>query len=481
MQIASQQWTRAAVPAQPAGASAFAAEPSHHRSLYRALLSPCADASAREAGRALLQRAACAAGDDLPEDAEDLGCWMEATARTANAKYRIYLQQRHDGAPRRYFANRAHALHFLRNVAPTKLVDGAWLHGVLHGRGDARRNDLVRTYVDELGAGSPHHNHVLLYRRLMHTLDLQVDALLPDDRYEQGAVQLALARNPGCLPEIVGFNLGYEQLPLHLLITAYELDELGIDPYYFTLHVTVDNASTGHARRAVQAVQACMPQLGDRAGWWRRVRDGFRASNAGTGTEAVIAGFDIDAEVLRILRDKSGAGNGAHSDHCRIAGRGINDWLADSTQMPELLRAFEAAGWIRRNARAQESRFWKLVQGDRAPMFGVFDGYELQVIHDWLRGDASRDGACWKQMEKAPPGAAIRVLPHRILARRSVAANDAGPPLPHSDLETQALRSELRQATDAGVRDELLIRAMDPSMHWTPAGLYATRLFAASL
>jgi hypothetical protein len=57
---------------------------------------------------------------------------------------------------------------------------------------------------------------------------------------------------------VIGYNLGYEQLPLHLLITSYELNELGIDPYYFTLHVTVDNAGSGHAHKAVQALRDLM-------------------------------------------------------------------------------------------------------------------------------------------------------------------------------------------------------------------------------
>ena len=76
----------------------------------------------------------------------------------------------------------------------------------------------------------------------------------------QGLIQLALAYNSDqFLPELIGYNLGYEQLPLHLLITAYELNELGIDPYYFTLHVTVDNADSGHARKAWEARYAFQP------------------------------------------------------------------------------------------------------------------------------------------------------------------------------------------------------------------------------
>ncbi|MGM2755128.1 iron-containing redox enzyme family protein, partial [Bacillus cereus group sp. Bce019] len=91
---------------------------------------------------------------------------------------------------------------------------------------------------EELGDGMADKNHVKLYRELLARYGLDPVEDLPDDLYRQGLVQLALGWNAQqFLPEIVGFNLGYEQLPLHLLITAYELNELGIDPYYFTLHV----------------------------------------------------------------------------------------------------------------------------------------------------------------------------------------------------------------------------------------------------
>ena len=41
------------------------------------------------------------------------------------------------------------------------------------------------------------------------------------------------------MPEAIGFNLAYEQLAYHLLVTIHELKELKIDPYYFVLHVYV--------------------------------------------------------------------------------------------------------------------------------------------------------------------------------------------------------------------------------------------------
>src|SRR5204863_5849817 len=139
-------------------------------------------------------------------------------------------------------------------------------------------------YLEELGEGIPSRHHVLLYRKLLATHGCEGWQQLSAEHFTQGAIQLALAHHADeFLPEVIGFNLGYEQLPLHLLITAYELKELGLDPYYFTLHVTVDNTDTGHARRAVQAVVDNMPRLGDATAFWRRVRAGYQLSNAGAG------------------------------------------------------------------------------------------------------------------------------------------------------------------------------------------------------
>lgn len=278
-------------------------------------------------------------------------------------------------------------------------------------------------------------------------------------------------------PEVIGFYLGYEQLPLHLLITAYELNELGIDPYYFTLHVTVDNDDTGHARRAVQAVHEALPKLGSTGDFWRRVRNGCKPSGAGTGTHEVIANFDIDAEVLRILSHKSVAGQGAHSDYCRVAGRSVNDWLSQPAHIPGFLAALQQAGWIKRGAPASESRFWGLLQGERAEMFGVFSAYELQVLHDWLRGDASADGQAYTGAALSSP----RRASFRAAARLTAPSQAREACLPNDndllDTDLQQLKQRLAASPDPQAAAQLLVEAMSPGAHWTPAGLYATRLF----
>ena len=55
-----------------------------------------------------------------------------------------------------------------------------------------------------------------------------------------------------------------------------------------------------------------------------------------------------------------------------MAGRSINDWLGDPAQIPAFLQALEGAGWFQRGQDPEHSRFWRLIQGERAEMFGVF-------------------------------------------------------------------------------------------------------------
>ena len=515
-----------------------------HRRLYAQLSQPAPSLAARQRGAQFVQRLLLECSTqhpcDLPGCAQDLQAWMHAQSNSATAQYADYLRSRSAGAARRYFYSRAHALHFLRSVAPTKLVDGSWLYGVVAHAANPHLLPLVRTYVEELGDGQPGKNHVTLYRQLLeqHGLawqdedaslgsgssDPQGDGNgLDDSLYVQGLVQLALGWNAEeFLPEIAGFNLAYEQLPLHLLITAYELNELGIDPCYFTLHVTVDNRSSGHARMACDAVAGLVPRHGGAeavARFWQRVRAGALLADAGVGTAQVIAGFDIEAEVLRIMRAKAGAGAGVHSDYCRVAGRTVNDWLAVPQDMPQFLAALESSGWIRRGEPPQASRFWGLLQGERAEMFGVFSPYELQVICDWLRGPAlSADGLPFGDAAALAGGASPRRRPSfRALQRaaaRTLEKNSAhghagaqgaqgaagasgasaaqqrqGTTLAAAPCPTPAgtdlldtdlpLFREHLQSLHGAERRQALVDAMSPARHWTPTGLYATRLFLA--
>lgn len=401
---------------------------------------------------------------DLPENPADLPAWSQQRTAQVCAEYAAYLAERHAGGPRRYFAQRAQALYFLRAVAPTKEVDGAWLYGCLRYWRDLRLQPLVRTYLEELGDGLAAQNHVLLYRRLLAAQGCELDAGLDDERYRQGAIQLALGlQAEDFLPEVIGYNLGYEQLPLHLLISTYELRELGIDPYYFQLHVTIDNAASGHAAKAVQSVLDNLPQLGDAKDFYRRVSLGYRLNDLGSGSCAVIEGFDLQRELVRMLEHKRPLAAQVHADHCRLDGRTVNQWLAAPDGIEAFLDALQRQGWIKRHRDPSHSRFWRLVEGEGAAMFGVFTPYERQLLHDWIAG------------EQAAPQALRRAPQHEVLALPAGMTEPAA-----QAAERRALLAQL-EALPAAEREARLIELLAPARHHSVAGLAATRLFSELL
>ncbi|MCO7518116.1 MULTISPECIES: iron-containing redox enzyme family protein [unclassified Pseudomonas] len=352
---------------------------------YRTLLEGHAADSAQWLARQL--RRTVAMHDDLPADIDGLDEWATARAAKVAAEHARYLEQRRQGGPRRYFANRSQALWFLQQVAPTKAVDGAWLQGALRHWQDPRYHGLIRTFLEELGDGDARCNHVLIYHRLLGRLGCLDGLPLQSERYLQGALQLALgAQLEQFLPEVLGYNLGYEQPPLHLLITTHELAELGIDAHYFQLHVTIDNAASGHARRAIDSVRQLQPSDAG-AAFYRRVREGYRLNDLGLDTASLIESFDLEAELLGVLERKQVFGRFMHSEHCRLQGRTVNQWLAEPGSMPGFLAALQAQGWVKRGENPAHSRLWTLIDGPTAAMFGVFNTYEKQLWHDWIAGD----------------------------------------------------------------------------------------------
>lgn len=459
--------------------------------VYRALSHGAPAGADRAMARAFLEqqlKQARLLNSDLPEDTAAMEDWINERGEAIGGEYNAYLQQRREGAPRRYFTTKAHALFFLKHVAPTKLVDGAWLYGVLERWDDPDFRPLIQTYLEELGDGVPDKNHVVLYKKLLASNGCDQWQDVGETHLVQGAIQLALGYDAEhFLPEIIGFNLGYEQLPLHLLITAYELNELGIDPYYFTLHITVDNGGTGHAFKAVQALQQLLPRCGDASAFLRRVNDGYRLNDLGAGTTSVIAEFDLETELMHIMAAKSVVGKNMHSDYCRVGGRSINDWLAEPDQIPAMLEALEKAGWIQRGQPADQSRFWRLIQSERAEMFGVFSAYEQQILSDWIAtkpGEAVTPAArtpSFRARQRAldtlglhhsPRSGAARGIIRHHADNNAGSANDSGSVDQLRQLELQVASMGNKQAAM-----KLLYSLITPANHHTASGLMATRLF----
>ncbi len=478
---------------KPAAPPCSAPQHEGSRQLYFAMLDERGgtagqiDALARSASRSFLLEQlgmATAIDSDFPAEMRSLPSVLRDSHDQAAQGYRRYLDERHAGAPRRYFSCRSHAMYFLRTVAPTKLVDGAWLYGLLQHWQDPRFAPLIRTYLEELGCGNAPQNHVLLYRQLLARYGCDNWQGGPDECFTQGAVQLALGHHAHeFLPELIGYNLGYEQLPLHLLITAYELNELDIDPYYFSLHVTIDNASTGHARKALQSVLDCMPRIGNVAEFHRRVGNGYRLNLVGMGTQQAIASFDLEQELLRVLADKALIGANLHSDYCLVGGRSVSDWLSSPDEIADLLSTLQSAGWIRRGRSPEHSRFWRLLTDERAPMFGVFDGYEQQLLRDWILADAGttpsgrttnrfRRRATAGHGEGAVPALQSGATIEQIIAHHAGAETRHG-----SCADVDSLFQQLAGVDTKADAFAVLAGMLSPANHPTPAGLAATRIY----
>ena len=432
----------------------------------------------------------------LPEDPDALYDWMDANVDDVGERYSAYLRRREAGGPREMLSNRSHALNFLRGIAPTKLVDGAWLYSSLSRWQDERMAPLIHTYLEELGDGDPAQNHVVMFKQLLQDLGAAGEANLSDAHYVQGAIQLALAKYGRALvPEMIGFNLGYEQLPYHLHISAYELNELGIDPYYFTVHITVDNAGTGHARQAVDAVMDALPSdPEERRRFYARIRTGFALNDLGLGATAIAQQFSMDTAMVDMLAAKSKYGRAAHADYCKVAGRTVNDWLSRESDIPAMLTALEDTKWIVRHQDPTRCRFWQLVQGDRADMFGVFSALELQLIYDWIAGDCKEYLPGPKLPSIAPRKMARgRHVSYRVQRRMEAAqaARVAGAAYgdnPSNELldddydrQPSDFQMQLSALSDAGAKLQLLIEQMSPQRHHSLEGLAATRLFRPTL
>lgn len=96
-------------------------------------------------------------------------------------------------------------------------------------------------------------------------------------------------------------------------------------------------------------------------------------------------------------------------------------------------------------------------------MLGVFSGYELQLLHDWIAGEWQ----CKKATRTLGPGSSTESLSD--LESRE-----------HQRQEEVDLRKTLGTLPEKA-RLEHLRELLSPARHFTPTGLAATRLFSRQL
>ncbi|WMP19434.1 iron-containing redox enzyme family protein [Thiothrix lacustris] len=165
---------------------------------------------------------------------------------------------------------------FTQQYAPFPMVDGSWVQhiakaGMSHTEVSAR---LFRIYSDEVGNADTVKNHPNVYRQLLRDEGIDMpptDALafaqqpeIRDFAFDLPLLTLSVSLFPKAfLPEIIGVNLAIELSGLGkgYMQIIDELKYWKMNPYFFILHLTIDNIASGHTAVAMETVHLYLDQI----------------------------------------------------------------------------------------------------------------------------------------------------------------------------------------------------------------------------
>ncbi|KAI4700462.1 hypothetical protein J4E89_010913 [Alternaria sp. Ai002NY15] len=337
-------------------------------------------------------------------------------------RWEEYLSRRRAGGSREMFSDKEEAKWWLKQAAPVKYVDGAWLGHINKISTPFKYRQITKNawqvMSEELGDGDLAKNHVQVYRELMEDIEAGLPAADPEDFihprhdltearcWKAAMAQLTISLFPHeFLPEALGFNMAYESLPLHLLKTVKELRELRLNPYYFELHISIDNADSGHAAMAMAAVTNYIELVAEQEGEeavriaWKRVQAGYILAE-GLPTTPESPSLKVQAEepfpctgteaaLIDIFAAKSFV---AHKIHCnsrlKIGRRSLVDWLEpnafkDAQWQKEFLQDLSnCKPWVIKGD-SEKSRLVKELSWE-GKMFGSFTEKEVEVVKAWI-------------------------------------------------------------------------------------------------
>ena len=148
----------------------------------------------------------------------------------------------------------------------------------------------------------------------------------------------------------------------------------------------------------------------------------------------------------------------------------------------------EKAGWIQRGQPADNSRFWRLIQSERAEMFGVFSAYEQQILSDWIATAPGESDTPAVPAARTPSFRARQRALDTLGLHHSPRSGPMRGVIRHHPTDTSAnddeavgeLRQLELQVASMGNKQaaiKLLQSLMTPARHHSAVGLMATRLF----
>jgi len=359
--------------------------------------------------------------------AESVERFMDGEQDRAMAEWNLYLQRRKQGQGPELFSSTEEAKQWVLKQAPVKYVDGAWLAHVHKITTPFALRTVTKNawqvLSEELGDGDISKHHVHLYRELLKECGFELpegyskDYIDPkywnghenSEKWEAAVAQLLISLFPDeFLPEILGFNMHYELITEDTLLANHELKEMGVNPYYFLIHIVIDNADSGHTAmaahtltnyldmiRATQGEAACQQA-------WKRAQVGYALSatagglskDDGVQEQSQAQGMSLDRLSSRILEIFSAKASVSHQLHCqsraRIGGKTLAEWLSPemwsvsrSEEQVQLLTALsQAKPWICPGASNKSLLMRELAW--KGKMFGAFTQDETAALGAWI-------------------------------------------------------------------------------------------------
>ncbi|KAL1885854.1 hypothetical protein Plec18167_001350 [Paecilomyces lecythidis] len=356
-------------------------------------------------------------GDFTPGKLADFVHTTEAKTKT---QWENYLARRKSGSSTELFRNTESARDWLVQNAPLKYVDGAWLghiHKVTTPFAFRRvTKNAWQVLSEELGDGDLRKNHVFLYQQLLEKISSPLPAGDSEDFihprhglkdvgvWRASVAQLLISLFPHeFLPEILGFNLHFEGLTLTTIKAAHELKELGIDPYYFLIHITIDNSDTGHTAMALETVVKYLDIVQTQEGTggvqtaWKRIQSGYVLSERSStipvrsvkDMRIVPVNECLTEDVIKIFQAKASAADKIHcSSRVKINRRSLVEWLdpihvCDKNWQLDFLYALaNCTPWVKRGDSENSRLVHELCWGGR--MFGSFTHHEVEIVKNWI-------------------------------------------------------------------------------------------------
>ena len=290
----------------------------------------------------------------------------------------------------------------IKQLTPFNFVDGGWLRNI-HRMGTADHVNMLLFEIlsEELGEGDVAKNHANIYRTLCQSVgfypppaDSRAFAYSEeflDSAFENPVFQLAASEFPQTYyPEIIGMTLYLEWSVQTLRRPARLLEHHGMDPYFYTLHIAIDNADHGHGSKIIEAIMIYLSKVrrdeGDAAvqKTWSRIWDGYVAFgytlvNLVEQIKYIVRNPpSLYSRLRAMIESKREFGQLNHGDKT-LSGRPLNSLF----RYPhEFLVALEQEGFIVPGD-PRSSTLLELF-GSRGPMYQVFSEEEIDLWRQWI-------------------------------------------------------------------------------------------------